>query len=247
MLNLTSIYASNIVGLLLMAVLLASRGWRLQTRNHESQIILTIIITVIIGCIVDPFASYLDGQPGNTVLILLYVLNTMLFLLNAIIGPAYVTIIVCHIHDRAPLKLRYFLYILFVWEIFLLIVNIFHPLVFAFDESNRYYRLGHYWVFFYTEVFLVAYAIWVYLDARFHGAFVSFFPTWQFLAPIGVGMVIQSCMYGVSLIWPCVGVGICCMTICLQNECIYLDKLTGVFNRFYLNEGLLLLEAKPSI
>ncbi len=238
MLNLHSIYASNLVGLLLMAMLLASKGWCIQTRNHESQVIRIIIYVVIIGCIVDPFASYLDGKPGSTALILLYIFNTVLYFLTAVIGPAYVTIVVCHIHDRAPLKLRYFLYFLFIWEIVLLIINLFYPIVFGFDESNHYYRLGFYWFFFYSEILLVAYAIWVYLDARLHGAFVRFFPTWQFLAPIGVGMVVQSCMYGVSLIWPCVGVGTCCMTICLQNECIYLDKLTGVFNRFYLNEVL---------
>ena len=68
------------------------------------------------------------------------------------------------------------------------------------------------------------------------GLLLQFFPAWIFVVPIAVGIVFQSLTYGITIIWPCVGVALCGITICMQKESIYLDKLTGVYNRFYLEE-----------
>ncbi|WP_022760609.1 GGDEF domain-containing protein [Butyrivibrio sp. AD3002] len=236
MINLVSIYSSNIVGLLVMAVILLSRGWRIQNKNSESLILLVMIFSVISGCIVDPLVFYFDGKPGTFVRIFLYIGNSFLFFLNAVIGPAYITIIVRHINESQSCRQRLIVYSLCLSEILLLLINLFKPLVFLIDENNCYRRLSFYGVYIIVEAFFLLYGLYEYFAAKRRGRILSFFPTWQFLVPIAVGMLVQTALYGVSLIWPCVGVSVCCIALSLQNENIYLDKLTGAFNRFYLNE-----------
>ena len=89
-----------------------------------------------------------------------------------------------------------------------------------------------------AELFFLLYGLYIYVIAKNKGRFVKFFPAWQFIVPIMVGMLYQAFNYGVSVVWPCVGVAFCGISICLQNESIYLDKLTGSYNRFYLDEFL---------
>lgn len=219
-----------------MVVLLLSRGWRIQTKNSESHSLIMMILTVIIACIVDPMVFYSDGKPGIFARLIILLGNSILFSLNAILGPAYITLIVKHINEYQTRRQKIILYTVCAFEIFVLIINLFTPIVFGIDESNRYYRLPLYWMYVVTEAIFLLYGQNVYYAAKRRGRFLSFFPTWQFLVPIAIGMLLQSGLYGISLIWPCVGVSVCCIALSLQNENIYLDKLTGVFNRYYLNE-----------
>ena len=236
MIDITSVFASNIVGFMLMVGLLLSKGWRLQTKNSESGILLIMIFAVMVGCVFDPIASFLDGQPGSLARMGVYVSNTILFLLNIIIGPGYITLIERHINETQSDFNRGLINIVCVIELLVLIINVFYPVVFGVDENNSYYRLGLYWLYIGVELFFLGYGLVVYIFARIRGRFLKFFPAWQFLVPIVVGMIVQSLVYGISLIWPCVGVAFCEIAICLQNESIYLDKLTGSYNRFYLDE-----------
>ncbi|SFU82982.1 GGDEF domain-containing protein [Butyrivibrio sp. INlla21] len=236
MIDITSVFASNIVGFLLMASLLLSRGWRIQTKNSESGILLVMIFAVMVGCVFDPIASFLDGQPGNVSRIGVYVSNTLLFFLNIVIGPGYITLIERHINERQGIKQKFFIYSVCAVELLVLIINIFYPVVFYVNENNSYCRLSFYWLYIGAELFFLGYGLYVYIAAKRRGRFLKYFPAWQFLVPIIVGMIVQSCVYGISLIWPCVGVAFCEIAISLQNESIYLDKLTGAYNRFYLDE-----------
>nr|WP_081843042.1 GGDEF domain-containing protein [Butyrivibrio sp. WCE2006] len=236
MVNVASVLSSNIVGFLLMTVLLFSRGWRIQTKNSESLIILIMILSVIVGCFVDPIAFYSDGKPGKLPYFLVHGSNTILFSLNVIIGPAYIILIVRHIHEKLSQKQVLLVATLCISESIILITNIFTPIIYYVDENNVYHRLFLYWFYVVVELFFLLYGLFVYVSARRKGHYLRFFPAWQFIFPILAGMFIQSFCYGTSLIWPCVGVAICCITVSLQNESIYCDKLTGAFNRFYIPE-----------
>ena len=53
--------------------------------------------------------------------------------------------------------------------------------------------------------------------------------------PTAIGIIVQGLFYGVSTIWPCLAISICAMFIGLQNEIVYTDSLTGLYNRLYLD------------
>lgn len=67
---------------------------------------------------------------------------------------------------------------------------------------------------------------------------IRFVPVWMFLMPIICCTTAQLLSYGISLAWCSVSIGLVSMHMSLQNELAYLDPLTKLFNRNYLNHIL---------
>ncbi len=236
MTNFISTLASDILGLLMMIVLLFSRGWKIQTKRSESKILFVMAISVILGCIANSLSAFVDGEPGTIMFVINYICCFFLFSLNIIISPCYIIIILVHINDKLSRFQLWLIVTACFTEGLLLLVNFFIPLVFDIDGSNRYHRGPLFWVYVVTELALLMYGLLVYVKVRRSGRLLQFFPAWIFVVPIAAGILFQSLLLGVSIVWPCVGVALCGITICIQKESIYLDKLTGVYNRFYLEE-----------
>ena len=99
----------------------------------------------------------------------------------------------------------------------MLTVNLFEPVVFHVDENNYYHRDVLYGAFVVIEAGLLFYGLLIYFSAKRKGSLLYFFPAWQFFVPIAVGMLLQGMFLGVSLIWPCVGIGFCGVAFSLQK------------------------------
>ena len=235
-LNLTSIVITNFFGIILMLILLLSKGWMVRAKRNESTLVLLMIFSIIIGCIFEPLSFILDGRPGLTNHIMLYVINTVVFSLNVIVGPSYVSLITSHINKTLSPIQNNVIKILCVLEMGMLIVNVFYPIIFTIDKNNIYQRKFLFWIFVAIEAGMLLYGLIVFIIARGKGKLLRFFPAWQFFIPIVIGMVVQGLMYGVSVLWPSLGIAVCSIVVCLQNENIFLDRLTGVYNRYYLDE-----------
>ncbi|MCR5847502.1 MAG: GGDEF domain-containing protein [Lachnospiraceae bacterium] len=234
--NLTSVVITNLFGILLMGVLLLSKGWMARVKSNESKWVLLMIISVIAGCIIEPLTFIFDGIPGAANHIFLYIINSILFLLNIVVGPCYATLITSHINKKlSPIETNV-IKVLCIIEIVMLFINIYFPIIFEINENNIYIRMKLFWLYIGIEAGMIFYGLIVFFIARMKGKMLKFFPAWQFIIPIIIGMLIQGSMYGVSVIWLSFGLAVCSIVICLQNENIFLDKLTGVYNRYFLDE-----------
>lgn len=239
-------YATDLLGALLMLTLLLSGGWKIPTKRIQSRAMLAMIAATLAGCVLDALGWLIDGRPGALCRVAVYVCNTLLFSLNVVIGPGYVTIVTRQVRETVPRWHKKAIFVLCFAELALLIVNLFVPLVFSVDENNVYHRQGFFWIYMAAEGVLTLYGFSLYLHARIKGRLLRFFPAWLFFIPIGSAMLIQSLVYGVSLLWSCVGISFCALILCLQQESIFLDKLTGVYNRYYLDEIKEILQRRRS-
>ncbi len=234
--NLTSVIITDSVGALLLFIILITGGWRLPTRKRESRILYALIICCIINCAVDAIASICDGTPGVTIRNISMICNTYLFFFNLIVGIGIVTLVVRHIDKKLPkLQLAFFALVALI-EIVLLSINFFVPVVFRLTENNVYERHEYYWLFIAVGAILIVYGCSYYFISKLKNPSLRYFPVWQFLMPILIATVTQAFCYGVSLMPIGFAVAFCGLVICLQNECIYIDKLTGVYNRYELEE-----------
>ena len=129
-------------------------------------------------------------------------------------------------------------WVLSVVEMVLLIVNLFEPIVFEIDENNVYHRGDYYILFVVLGFVLVFYGYTYYMIAKLRNPSLRYFPVMEFLAPVVVGNIVQMQIYGISLLPVSFAVAFAAITIALQNECIYIDKLTGVYNRYELDKIL---------
>ena len=233
--NLTSIFGTDFVGVILLLIILLTKGWSLPARRKESRIILITVLGSIFNCVADAMVSLIDGRSGNLMRYISIIGNTYLYIYYLLVGIAIIYLIVNHIDKTVPKLQIAFFVVLGVVETTLLLLNFFFPVVFYLDENNIYHRCSYYWVFLIAGALMILYGYIYYFLSKIKNPSLRYFPVWQFLTPILLAVVIQSMIYGVSLLPVGFALAFTGLVICLQNECIYIDKLTGVYNRYELD------------
>jgi len=234
--NVTSIFGTDFVGVVLLLIILLTKGWSLPARKKESRILLVMVIASVINCLGDALVSLCDGREGNLMRAICFVGNTYLYLYNLMVGIAIIYLIVNHIDKTVPPLQIAFFAVLGLVELSLLTLNIFYPVVFRIDDHNVYHRERYFFVFLLAGALLIVYGYTYYFVSKLKNPSLRYFPVWQFLTPILMAIIIQSYVYGVSLLPVGFALAFTGLVICLQNECIYIDKLTGVYNRYELEK-----------
>ena len=236
--NMQSVYVTDLVGIAILVIIMVTRGWSLPGRKTESRLMMALLAISMFNCVADIYVFQCDGMPGPGYRAILMVGDTYLYLYNLIVGIGIIYLILLHI-DRKTKGLHMILFwVLSVVEMVLLIVNLFEPIVFEIDENNVYHRGDYYILFVVLGFVLVFYGYTYYMIAKLRNPSLRYFPVMEFLAPVVVGNIVQMKIYGISLLPISFAVAFAAITIALQNECIYIDKLTGVYNRYELDKIL---------
>ena len=107
--NLTSIFGTDFVGVVLLLIILLTKGWNLPARKKESRILLVMVIASIVNCLGDAMVSLFDGRGGSLMRAVCFVGNTYLYLYNLMVGIAIIYLIVNHIDKTVPpLQIAFF-------------------------------------------------------------------------------------------------------------------------------------------
>ena len=236
--NMQSVYVTDLVGIAILVIIMVTRGWSLPGRKIESRIMMVLLAVSMFNCVADIYVFQCDGMPGPGYRSILMVGDTYLYMYNLIVGVGIIYLILMHI-DRKTRGLHMILFwVLSVVEMVLLIANLFVPIVFEIDENNVYHRGDYYILFVILGFVLLFYGYSYYMIAKLRNPSLRYFPVLEFLAPILIGNIVQMQMYGISLLPISFAVAFAAITIALQNECIYIDKLTGAYNRYELDKIL---------
>ena len=233
---LREVYVADMLGIFLILGAIFSGAWKLQKKNGEDKVLLGIIILVIVACIADAITFSIDGHTGRFVKVLAYISNNILFLSNMAIGPLWVMLISLHLNGVVSKFQRNFMLIVCSVITVLMVVNFFNPIIFDINERNVYTRGPLFMVKNLLEVILMADGVVIYLISRYRSGGVKFFPVLQFVTPIFICVCLQIFYYGISTIWVGIAVGYTSLMLSLQNENIFIDKLTGLYNRYYLDK-----------
>lgn len=236
-----AVTVADFLGIAILLVILVSRGWNLPGRKEESHILLRMLIMSLINCVVDQLVAYFDGRLGAGFQVYRMVLllgNTYLYLYNTLVGIFLVHMVVKHIDSKTSHRKFIVFWIACFIQIVLLIINLFTPIVFKIDMNNEYRRGDLFMFFIVAGIVLNVYGFVYYLISKIKNPGLRYFPVIEFLMPILLGMIGQAFMYGISLLPACFAVSLAGIVIAFQNECIYVDKLTGIYNRFELDREL---------
>lgn len=233
---LREVYVADMLGIFLILGAIFSGAWKLQKKNNEDKVLLGVIILVITACIADAITFSLDGHTGSFERTLAYISNNILFFSNMAIGPLWVMLISLHINGVVSKFQRLFMFIVCGVITVLMVVNFFNPIIFDINERNVYIRGPLFMVKNLLEVVLMADGVIIYLISRYKSGGVKFFPVLQFVCPIFICVCLQMFYYGISTIWVGIAVGYTSLMLALQNENIFIDKLTGLYNRYYLDK-----------
>ena len=233
--NLESIYVANIIGIVLIVVMIVCNLWRLQNRDHANRNLILMMFFALTSCIADPIAYTMKGLPGILPKITVYATSTWLFAANMLAVACWTRFLAYYLNGSISKKTRTALSIVVSIGIAILVVNLFYPLVFSIDENNLYKRSILYYFFVIVDYLLVVNSLFTYYKSKKKGGALKFFPIWVYIVPIVIGGVVQTIFYGVSVVPTSIAVSIAGVLASLQNEMIYRDSLTGIFNRTYLD------------
>ena len=233
--QLVEIYIADMLGLFLILGAIWSGAWKLQKKNKEDRLLLGIMLLIVCACVADAASFAVDNRPGELFRGLSYVSNFVLFFANLVIGPLWVMLVSRHIYGNVS-RFQCVLMTTISGLVFvLLIANFFYPVVFRISETNVYSRGPLFMVNNLMEIAFMIDGVIIYLIGRARSGGVKFFPVLQFVWPIFICVCLQNFFYGISTVWVGIAVGFTSLMLALQNENIFIDKLTRLFNRYYLD------------
>ncbi len=244
MYNFPAIYIANGTAVLLLLVVMLSIRKPLHHGLFEEKMYYAMIVINIMQCILEVVTFLLNGKIEYRTLTV--VLNVLLFS-NSLIFSFFWTIYADYklFADMRRIRRIYpFIAIPAVLMIIGCFINLVTPVFFVIDEYNVYQRTD---LFFLTYVVTYSYLVYGVVLISMYRKKVHkylFLPAVLFMIPVVIGSALQFAFYGYSLVWLGVSIGMLWLFINVQNEASYVDMLSGLFNRQYLNDILLMHSRK---
>ena len=235
--NMLAIAVADYIGFVLLIAMLISSHIRRSAKLDEYRLFTVIAFMSAVACVVDVLMFYCDGKSGAVFRFVNLVGNTYCFFTNPFFAIGWCMYTELKLYkSRSRIRKRY-RYIAAPGIVFMLLAlaNLFFPIVFYLDESNVYHRLPLSYAFFIMEFLYMAYSVYTVMAYEARYGKVRFFPIWLMLGPIVLGCFLQLMFYGLSLIWVSLAIGLTSIYMSMQNEFSYLDTLTGLYNRAYLD------------
>lgn len=235
MISLYAIYTSNMLGVLLMFILFIGTKWHVVARRGVDKHLKGMMLIILLSCIADPFVFRVDSQPGIVNRLINILGNTWLFAANIISAYLWLAFLLKHLNHRMNTYHHIGICTMCGFGLLLLAVNFFYPIVFETDSANTYSRYPWYYFFIVVNGILLIDSLITYLYIRKQSGLLRCFPIWIYLIPIIIGVTLQTAFYGISVIWPCAAISVTGVILSVQSEASYIDNLTGVFNRAFLD------------
>ncbi len=237
--NIIAVATSDYIGLILMVALLYISRIRRSANNDqlEFQVFSTMSVLAMVACFVDFLSFYADGKPGVAWKVVNMLSNTYCFMANPLFISSWCLFEDLKLyHSRKRIKKIYtYAFIPAIVLGFIALINIFVPIIFTIDDANVYSRLPFSYAYYVVDFCYVLFGLYILRRYEDRYGKVRFFPMFLMVGPIFLGCFLQVIFYGISLIWVSMAVGLTSIYMSLQNEFSYLDKLTGLYNRAYLD------------
>lgn len=228
-----SVLTANIVSLLLLGTLYCSNRQRMR-HGRDMQLVLRMMWITAISNVADCCVFYLDSTAGPISQILIFLSGSWLFLGNVLIGYTWAQFIMAHMNiPFSPVRKNLYRAGGLI-ACLLLLVNVFYPLVFS-DHDGIYQRGPAYGIFLLFAFLYILDSLHLYFGCRRKAGTLKLFPVQVFLIPVALGVIVQAVFVEIAITWTSIAVAIAGIMTALKNETIFLDYLTGLYNRVYLD------------
>lgn len=238
--DLQTIIAINSIGVIMMIVLQVNGYIVRQRRLPSDRIFTAMILITSAGCATESISFMTDGRTFHGAHIISVITCTLLYALNVILSYLWCVYVDLRLYNQDKQKKKNYRHLLVPTVILLLslIPNIKFGYLFKFSPDNFYSRQPLSYVYYISVFIYIGSTICVRYKYYKDSPKVKFFPIWMFVAPLLVGTTSQLIFYGVSLAWISAAVGLVSIHMGLQNELAYIDPLTKLYNRNYLDHIL---------
>lgn len=234
--NMQAVLVANGLGLGLMIVLMLSTNRRGKMVSLDGRLFNWMCRMCLALCVLETLSFWLDGRTFSGARELILGTNASLFMLNAIFSYTWSVYVDYKFYEDVQRLRKIYIFVALpaVLVCLLSLLNLAVPVFFWVNEENLYYRTPLVVItYVVTYCYLTYGAVLVFRNRHKTNRYL-FMPVMTFLVPIYLGSLIQLCCYGLAMIWVCVAFGLTSLYINLQNEKVFLDTLTNLYNRSYL-------------
>ena len=241
MINIPEILVANGTGAFLVLFLLLYRILIAQTNQFDEKAYNFMLIITFIATINETLSFIIDARPGFIFHILQYISNTISSASSGIIGYCWCLFVEYHIHrnfERIKKKSRILAIPLIIATILIFINLLGTGIIFDISKENVYTRGPmNFILYIFVFVYYIE-SIYTVHKAKYDSILVEFFPIYYFIIPCMIGTMIQGFFFGVSTIWLCVAIAFIIVYIEIQISISFIDDLSGLYNRKYMNHYL---------
>lgn len=241
MINIPEILVANGTGAFLVVFLLLYRIRIAQTNQFDEKAYNFMLIVAFIATINETLSFIIDARPGFIFHILQYISNTISSASSGIIGYCWCLFVEYHIHRnfaRIKKKSRILAIPLIIATILIFINLLGTGIIFDISKENVYTRGPmNFILYIFVFVYYIE-SIYTVQKAKNDSILVEFFPIYFFIIPCMIGTMIQGFFFGISTIWLCVAIAFIIVYIEIQISISFIDDLSGLYNRKYMNHYL---------
>lgn len=238
MIDLKEIFAVNGISLLMMGFLLLCRRKNRGITRNKDRIYDGMILITMVGAVWETVSFLVDGQDIFAGRIINYLSNTIDYACTVTIGLLWCLYVELHVYkDREEISNKIKITIIpWLVEIIVLTINLFGTgLMFSVSEDNVYSREDGIIIGYLTLVIYIAYSVYLVYNSKTQKLRLHFFPILNFVIPCFIGTVLQLLFYGISTSFVSISIALIFVQMQLYAENAYLDELSGLLNRRYLN------------
>ncbi len=234
----------SIVGIFLLLIIIFNQRQNTGFSTLQRQFNLLVYAEISI-LVIDTACWLLDGTTFPHARAVNIIVETLYYCFNILMPFLWVVYVELFLNKRQKETYRrlHLLAIPMVALLLFLVINLFTKSVFIIDENNVYHRNTGYLLYAGLAFFYMGYAsvrgLIAIRRANWKEEKRRYYPMVYFIIPAAIGGIIQTFIYGLTLIWVFVAVSIMMLYIDSLNQQISADPLTGINNRRELNMYLL--------
>ena len=239
--DIPKILVANGTGAFLVLFLLLYRIRIAQTNQFDEKAYNFMLIVTFIATINETLSFIIDARPGFIFHILQYISNTISSASSGIIGYYWCLFVEYHIHRnfaRIKKKSRILAIPLIIATILIFINLLGTGIIFDISKENVYTRGPmNFILYIFVFVYYIE-SIYTVQKAKADSILVEFFPIYYFIIPCMIGTMIQGFFFRISMVWLCVAIAFILVYIEIQISISFIDDLSGLYNRKYMNHYL---------
>lgn len=235
------ILMANGLAILLMCYLLSCRRKNRESIHAEDKVYDGIAIVNILGAVAETIGFLIDGKCFIGCRQLNYISNSLCFIGTVSMGLLWCLYVELRIYRNFKRLSEKVAVMMIPWiiEVVMVLCNLIRPgIMFSVSADNVYQRTEGALVGYITLVIYLAYSMYMVYHSRKQGVYLNYFPVFYFVCICFAGVIIQLVFYGVTSAWLLAAVTLIFIQMQSYAENIYMDELSGLYNRRYLNAVL---------
>ena len=229
---------ANGLTVLMMWFLLLCRRKNRESIHVGDKIYDGMAIVNLLGALSETIAFLVDGKQFIGSRQINYISNSICFIGTVSMGLLWCLYVELYIYRNYKRIFKKARLVMLPWvvEVIMVLCNL--PgtgIMFKISEENIYQRAAGALVGYISLIIYFAYSIYLVYQSRKQGINLNFFPVLYFVGPCLAGVLIQFLFYGITSSWVLVAVALLFVQMQSYAESLYMDELSGLYNRRYLN------------